>query len=226
MHNNKGHLNSERSGCKIHFMFVFSQFDAIETFKISSHYQQFSKEALTVSNKFNFYSRGKQNPDFSFRHFCAWLTWSNLIIWVSSEILNSWAIQNSHWKLNLGNWKLSNLSSKESSFLRSCSVLNGLSLVESNLARLGESENERFFLISGPHTNLFSTLKCKLYFSHFQVLYKFQASMCKIPIVFGGENIERRPSVCSMIVCHFSHALIDLFINPYQLLNKWNLNIL
>ena len=83
---------------------------------------------LHISIITQLYSHAQQNPDFSFRHFCAWLTWSNLNILVSSEILRSWAIQNSPWKLNLGNWKLSNLSSKESSFLRSCSVLNGPSL--------------------------------------------------------------------------------------------------
>ena len=58
----------------------------------------------------------KQNPNFSFRHFSAWLTSSKIIILVSFEILRSWAIQNSPWKLNLGNWKLRKLSSKESSF--------------------------------------------------------------------------------------------------------------
>ena len=63
-----------------------------------------------------------------------------------------------------------------------------------------------FFLISGPPTNLFLTLKCKLSFSHFKAAKKCQKSMCNIQIVLGGENIERCPGVHSMIVCHFSHA--------------------
>ena len=52
---------------------------------------------------------------------------------MSFEILRSWAIQNSPWKLNLVEYKLRNLSLKSGRFFCSCSVLYTPSLPLKNL---------------------------------------------------------------------------------------------